>query len=84
VTIRSLALALISCALAMGAYAQEQASDAPRAAGAAPEAEPAKSQPPAPATGAAPSTPRAESGSERFEPSEDISEDLSVSFPADI
>ena len=38
---------------------------------------------PAPAAGAKPA-PRGGAGDERFVPSEDISEDLSVSFPSDI
>jgi hypothetical protein len=79
VTIRSLALALLACTLGIGAWAAEPGVDEPRAN--APES----AQPPAPVTAEPePSTPREESGSDRFVPSEEITEDLSVSFPADI
>lgn len=63
-------------ALATAQEAPEDAPDAPQAA-TSPAAEPA----PAAREKAAP---RGGAGDERFVPSEDISEDLSVSFPSDI
>jgi len=70
-------LAFIAAALAALALAQEAPQEAPQApaTGAAPAA--------GPATGAEPA-PRGAGSEERFVPSEDISEDLSVSFPSDI
>ena len=70
-------LAFIAAALAALALAQE----APQDASPAPATTPAPA--PEPAAAARPA-PRGAASDERFVPSEDISEDLSVSFPSDI
>lgn len=71
-------LALLAAWFAALALAQE----APQDASPAPATTPAPAAEPAPA--AAQPAPRGAASDERFVPSEDISEDLSVSFPSDI
>lgn len=70
-------LAFIAAALAALALAQEAPQESPQAPASttAPAAESATDAEPAP---------RGAGSEERFVPSEDISEDLSVSFPSDI
>ncbi len=70
-------LALLAAWFAALALAQE----APQDASPAPATTPAPA--PEPAAAARPA-PRGAASDERFVPSEDISEDLSVSFPSDI
>jgi nucleoid-associated protein YgaU len=72
-------LALLAAWFAALALAQE----APQDASPAPAPTPAPAAEPAPAAAARPA-PRGGASDERFVPSEDISEDLSVSFPSDI
>ena len=72
-------LALLAAWFAALALAQE----APQDASHAPATTPAPAAGPAPAAPAQPA-PRGAASDERFVPSEDISEDLSVSFPSDI
>ncbi|MBP6381579.1 MAG: hypothetical protein KBG29_08165 [Pseudomonadales bacterium] len=71
-------LALLAAAFATGVLAQDAPEQAPQA--------PATSAAPArePATDARQAPPSPAASDERFVPSEDISEDLSVSFPSDI
>lgn len=71
-------LALLAAWFAALALAQE----APQDASPAPATTPAPAAEPAPA--AAQPASRGAASDERFVPSEDISEDLSVSFPSDI
>jgi hypothetical protein len=80
-------LAALLCVVALGVLAEEPPSPAGEGAAAKP-ASPAASAPasgeqPAPAKAGAAAAGAGKSP-ERFDPSEQISEDLSVSFPADI